>query len=107
MLVFRRNGQLPTESQIAIYRNGKREVWEVGKELGEAFNNMNRFQSMMLLRFLGAPARLLRAGATLAPDFFIRNFNRDTLSAGIFSKNNFIPFYHSIMGFGHLRKSNK
>ena len=107
LVVFRRNGQVVSDTQIAIYRNGKREVWEVGKELATAFNGMNRFQSMMLLRFLGAPARLLRAGATLAPDFFIRNFARDTLSAAIFSKNNFIPFYHSMMGFGHLKKSDK
>lgn len=107
LVVFRRNGQVVSDTQIAIFRNGKRELWEVGKELASAFNGMNRFQSMMLLRFLGAPARLLRAGATLAPDFFIRNFARDTLSASIFSKNNFIPFYHSMMGFGHLKKSDK
>ena len=107
MTVFRRNGQVVSNNEIAIFRNGKREVWQVGEEIASALRDMSNYQSNMLWRFLGTPSRLLRAGATLAPDFMIRNLQRDALSAAIFSDRGFIPFYHNAMGFWHMiRKDN-
>lgn len=102
MTVFRRNGQVVSKSEIAVFRNGKREVWEVGNDIAQALTDMNRYQSNMLLKFLGTPSRLLRAGATLAPDFMARNLARDALSAAIFSDRGFVPFYHNAMGFWHM-----
>ena len=107
MTVFRRNGQVISESEIAIFRNGKREVWEVGPEIAGALKDMNGYQANFLLNFLGTPTRLLRAGATLAPDFMVRNLARDALSAAIFSDRRFIPIYHNAMGFWHLIKKDK
>lgn len=43
-------------------------------------------------------ARLLRAGATTSPSFIIRNLIRDTVFAGVSSKNGFIPIVDTIRG---------
>ena len=105
--VFRREHGIVSPTEIAIYRNGKREVWEVGKELASAFKNTNGYEANMLVKFLSVPSRLLRAGATLAPDFMLRNFNRDTVTSAITSSRDFIPFVHSTMGFWHMIKQDK
>jgi len=105
--VFRREHGIVSPTEIAIYRNGKREVWEVGKELASAFKNTNAYEANMLIKFLSVPSRLLRAGATLAPDFMLRNFNRDTVTSAITSSRDFIPFVHSTMGFWHMIKQDK
>lgn len=102
MTVFRRNGQIVSDREIAVFRNGKREIWDVGPEIATALKDMNRMQSSLFMRFLGTPTRLLRAGATLAPDFMVRNLGRDALTAGIFSDRGFIPIYHNAMGFWHM-----
>ena len=107
LTIFRREHGILNETQIAIFRNGKREVWEVGAELGNAFKNSNRYQANMLTKFLSVPSRFLRAGSTLAPDFMLRNFNRDTVNSAIVSDRNFIPFLHSGQGFWHILKQDK
>ena len=100
--VFRREGQIISETQIAIFKKGKMEVWEVGKEIADSLRDINRFQSNLFFRFFGIPTRMLRAGATLAPDFMIKNFNRDTVYAGVFSHNTFIPFFSTMNGLFHM-----
>jgi len=105
--VFRKNHSILNDTQIAIYRNGKREVWEVGKELGAALKNSNRYEANLLLKFISIPSKLLRAGATLAPDFMLRNYGRDAINSGIMSERGFIPFVNSTMGFVHMIKQDK
>lgn len=41
---------------------------------------------------------MLRTGATMSPSFIVRNLLRDTVFAGISSKNGFIPIVDSIRG---------
>ena len=43
----------------------------------------------MLYNYLGAPARTLRAGAILIPDFAVPNFFRDTIQASFLNKVGF------------------
>ena len=45
-----------------------------------------------IARFLGTPARTLRAGAIFTPDFAVPNFFRDTMQATFLNKVPFIPF---------------
>jgi hypothetical protein len=108
LTIFRKNGQQVTDSQIAIYRNGKKEVWEVGPEIAKALKDNNGLVTELLLSRWGSwatkPASWLRAGATLAPDFFVRNMLRDTVTAAIFSKGLRIPFLTSMEGAFHMVK---
>lgn len=102
--VFRREHGIVSDTQIAIFRNGKKEIWEVGKDLQEAFRGTNRYQAGLIVKMASVPSRVLRAGSTLAPDFMLRNFNRDTVNSAIVSDRNFIPFLHSGQGFWHVLK---
>tara|TARA_R110002020_G_scaffold473077_1_gene701850 strand:- start:72 stop:5480 length:5409 start_codon:yes stop_codon:yes gene_type:complete len=96
--VFRKDSQNPSVSEIAIFRNGKREVWEVGPELAKAFKEANAASLHWGWKLLGTPSRTLRAGATLAPDFFLRNMTRDTVMAGVLSRHGAIPFVTTAQG---------
>tara|TARA_R100001369_G_scaffold44020_2_gene70111 strand:- start:1657 stop:5550 length:3894 start_codon:yes stop_codon:yes gene_type:complete len=108
LTIFRKNGQQVTDTQIALYRNGKKEIWEVGPDIAKALKDSNGVVTELLLSRWGSwatkPASWLRAGATLAPDFFARNMTRDTVSAAIFSKGFRIPFLTSMEGAFHMVK---
>ena len=100
--VFRKEGQILSETEIAIYRNGKREVWEVGKDIAKALRDHNEFSSIAmnkLMKVLSTPATTLRLGATLAPEFFVRNVVRDTFDAAIYSNSGFKIGLDTIRGF--------
>lgn len=107
MTVFRREHGIVGKSEIAIFRNGKREIWEVGEQVVEALRDTSRGEANMLLRVLAVPARLLRAGATLAPDFMVRNYMRDTTGSAVTSQRDFKPFIDSWSGFFHIIKQDK
>lgn len=96
--VFRKSFVKPDGSSVTVYRNGKFEVWDVGKELADALSEFNPQEIGVIIRAIGTPARLLRAGATTSPDFVFSNIGRDTVLAPIFSKSGFIPVWSSLEG---------
>jgi len=102
LTVFRRDGQVVSDTEIAVFRNGKKEIWEVGPDIAGALKDMNKAEANAFIKFASIPSRFLRAGATLAPDFMARNFARDNLQSAIFSQQNFLPFYTSMIGVGHM-----
>jgi hypothetical protein len=62
----------------------------------------------MFFNYLGAPARTLRAGAILIPDFAVPNFFRDTMQASFLNKVPFIPIQDSVIGaFNIITKGNR
>jgi len=96
--VFRKSFVKPDGSSVTVYRNGKFEVWDVGKELADALSEFNPQEIGVIIRAIGTPARLLRAGATTSPDFVFSNIGRDTVLAPVFSKSGFIPVWSSFEG---------
>jgi hypothetical protein len=102
--VFRAGAFVPTKNQIAYYRKGAREVWDVDPEIAEVFNAMNAQHAGILMRFLGVPARFLRAGAIWAPEFIMRNPMRDQLSAFLYSEAGYRPFVDFSYGIFALAK---
>jgi hypothetical protein len=50
-------------------------------ELVTAFRGLDQDSADMLTKVLAAPAKALRAGATLSPDFIVRNIVRDFMTA--------------------------
>lgn len=71
----------PAEGEIRIFRNGKPETWQVGTDIARAVKALDQDSVNLLTRLLAPGARLLRAGATLSPDFLLRNPIRDFFSA--------------------------
>ena len=98
---------VPKEELLTFRKDGKLETWNVGKDLVNAFKTLDQQGSNMLMNYLGAPARTLRAGAILIPDFAVPNFFRDTMQASFLNKVGFVPIQDSIIGaFNIITKGN-
>ena len=98
---------LPKSELLSIRRDGKLETWSVGKDLVNAFKTLDQQGASMLFNYLGAPARTLRAGAILIPDFAVPNFFRDTMQASFLNKVGFVPIQDSLIGmFNIITKGN-
>jgi hypothetical protein len=102
MATFWQNARnIDKKNQIAVYREGKREVFQVAPEIAEVFHDLRAETTPLLIKFAAYPARLLRAGATLTPDFMVRNLIRDAIDAGVISRSGFIPGLDTARGFKH------
>lgn len=76
---------------LKVYENGKEILVEAEPELYKAMLNLDKESSTFLVELLQKPAALLRAGATLTPEFSLRNPLRDVLQAFVVSKSKFNP----------------
>ncbi len=72
---------------LGAFRNGVKETVEVNDPaLVKAFRGLDQESAIMLTKVLAAPAKALRTGATLSPDFMVRNVVRDFMTAFVNSK---------------------
>ena len=77
---------------ISAWKDGKRIAVETGDaELVRAFRGLDEQSVGLLTKIFAVPARTLRAGAVLSPDFMARNVTRDFMTAFINSKGVFSP----------------
>lgn len=73
---------------ISAFRNGVKESVKVNDpELVTAFRGLDQQSASLLTKVLAFPAKTLRAGSTLSPDFIARNVMRDFLTALVNSKS--------------------
>lgn len=99
--VFKPDVFHPAADEIVLFRDGERQTYKVAPEVAEAVKNLNREELNWIVKAAALPAKWLRAGATLAPEFIARNPIRDQFSASILSNNNYIPLVSLIEGFVH------
>lgn len=90
-----------TEGQIWVWKEGKKEYYDVEPTLYKALQSLDSQSSGMLIKMLSFPAKLLRAGATLSPEFIARNPIRDAFTAMVYSKYGFIPGVDTMRGLFH------
>jgi len=93
---------LPKSELLSFRKDGKLQTWDVGKDLVNAFKTLDQQGANMLFNYLGAPARTLRAGAILIPDFAVPNFFRDTMQASFLNKVGFVPIQDSLIGMFNI-----
>jgi hypothetical protein len=74
------------ENVVAVYRNGKPKLYQLDPELHAAVTAADTLSADILTKMLSAPASILRAGATLTPEFAIRNPLRDIPNAMVNSE---------------------
>lgn len=94
----------PKEHIVNVKINGENQAYKIrDPELYNAMLSLDNESVNSLIRFLGGTASLLRAGATLTPEFTIRNAFRDVAGAIINStKYGFNPldffrgFFHTV-----------
>jgi hypothetical protein len=74
--IFRPSQHQP-KGTIIVRREGKKEYYEVSKPILQAVESIGASQLNFIERIFQASASLLRAGATLVPEFWVRNVLRD------------------------------
>lgn len=96
---FRKQHSFLKDTEIEVIRKGEREVYEVGKEFARMFKYGEYTAWNTVAKFIGAPTRLIRLGATGAnPGFAWSNVFSDSFTSPIISKNNYPPFYALLKG---------
>lgn len=90
--------------EVTVLVNGKKQYYRVDPDLRDAMLSLNRETLGMLGKVLSYPAKWLRAGATLSPDFMVRNPLRDQLTAFAYSKYGFLPGIDFLKGVAEILK---
>lgn len=105
-IVERVNGdKAKTDNTFNVWENGEKITYETTPELIETMRMLDKEQSSMIMKVLSYPANWLRAGATLSPEFILRNPVRDMIGAAIYSKHGFIPVVDTFKGLAlYLKK---
>ncbi|MFD2330092.1 LPD38 domain-containing protein [Cohnella sp. GCM10020058] len=95
----------PGQHIVFVKINGDKQAFKIrDPELYNAMLSLDNESSNSLLRFLGGMASALRGGATLTPEFMIRNAFRDVAGAMVNStKYGFTPL-DFLRGFMHTVK---
>lgn len=88
---------------VSVMIKGKPEFFQVSDPaIYKAITQMSERDANIITKILTTPASLLRAGATLTPDFVFRNPVRDQFSAFVYSKTGFIPVVDSARGLASV-----
>ena len=90
-LLWRDSPYKPAGNVIAVMEKGKAEFYEVHPDIYRTFMALDKESVSTLMRIMGAPTRVLRAGATLSFEFMARNPIRDQITAYVFSKYGYKP----------------
>lgn len=94
-----------TDNTFNVWENGEKVTYETTPELIETMRMLDKEKSNMLVKLFSYPANWLRAGATLSPEFILRNPVRDMIGAAIYSKHGFIPIVDTFKGLSmYLKK---
>lgn len=96
-----------TDSTFYVWEGGKKKTYATSPELLDALKMTNKEGMSMLVKVLRVPARWLRSGATLSPEFILRNPVRDMISASLYSKHGFIPVWDTVRGLSLYLKKGK
>lgn len=100
--IFRPNAFNPGPDEIALYADGKKEIYKVGEDVAKAIKGLTPEGANVLTKIMQNPASWLRAGAVTSPEFVARNPFRDQFSALVFSDNGYVPVWDFMIGAGHL-----
>lgn len=100
-----KGGKAKTDNTFNVWENGEKVTYETTPELIETMRMLDKEKSNMLVKLFSYPANWLRAGATLSPEFILRNPVRDMIGAAIYSKHGFIPIVDTFKGLSmYLKK---
>lgn len=87
---------------VSVLVDGKKTFFKVDTDLYKGLLNLDRESIGMMGKLLGYPAKWLRAGATLSPDFMVRNPLRDQMTAFAYSNYGFLPGVDFLRGIAHI-----
>jgi hypothetical protein len=85
------NEEVGRKNVVSVMEKGEKVRYEVPPEVYETMLNLDKESSNLLIKILHKPASTLRAGATLTPEFSLRNPMRDVAQAYVVSNSGFNP----------------
>ena len=88
--IFRPSKDLPANA-IIVYRDGKKEMYKVPDIVIKSLENMTAEQHGLLSFLFQTPTTVLRTGATITPEFMVKNGFRDIYSSIIYSMGKVTP----------------
>lgn len=97
-LIFRPSFFTPDKNTMMVFENGKRKFYQVPEDVFKAVSGMMEADVGAVMKVLAYPAKMLRAGATLTPEFMGRNPFRDQFTAFVFSKYGYVPGVDLVKG---------
>jgi hypothetical protein len=98
------------ENQFEVWRNGVRETWTTtSPALGRALKAFegDAASTSLIFKLAKGAATGLRFGTAITPDFITRNFFRDQLTAGAFTKARMIPFWDAAVAAKDIMTKSK
>ena len=87
-----------TAENISYFKNGEKYTFKVEPRLYRALAQTSTASSNVFFRMSKGFSESLRFGATLTPEFFVKNLFRDALMVAAVSKNYHIPFVATVKG---------
>lgn len=100
--VFRASQFKPKGNVVEGYIDGKQKYLEVSKNLYDAMTGLDEKSSGWIVKVLSAPATTLRVGATITPEFILRNPIRDQWTALMQTHLGFKPFIDPAMSIADV-----
>lgn len=92
LMVYRPGDYFGKDNIVSVLdQAGKRQWYEVDPELYQSMMGLSHEQANTVARIVSLPAKWLRAGATLAPEFIARNPIRDQIGAFVQSEYGYKP----------------
>lgn len=85
-------------SIFTVMTEGKKQAYQTEPEYYRAIMSITENATNPIVKLFSYPAKWLRAGAILSPEFFVKNPIKDTVEAYIYSKNGFVPVVDTVKG---------
>jgi hypothetical protein len=96
--------QVRNEHIVTVFENGEKKQYQLDKDLYEAIQQLDEDRANKVIQFLSYPTSTLRAGATLTPEFMLRNPIRDQFQAFVVSNNGYMPLIDLPLGAWEVLK---
>jgi len=106
--VYARSNKELAPNEFAIYRNGKREIFKTDPEIADAMKRLGGdvTSQNFLFKLMRGFTVVKKIAITTTPDFVIKNFIRDNVTASTFSKSGGISPIEVLGAMGDLIKKN-
>jgi hypothetical protein len=94
--------------QFAVYKDGKRQIYETTPELAAAIKKLDGdgTSTNLLFKLMHGVTAVKKFGITFTPDFIVKNFIRDSLTASTFSKSKGLNPFDVVSAMGDIMKKN-
>jgi hypothetical protein len=86
-----RPSMIQDKNVLTVMIKGKPQSFHVDPDIYKAMQGADAEDITFIHKLLSYPSRWLRAGATLTPEFMVRNPARDMMTAYIYSEHGFMP----------------